>query len=94
MSKAPEQHQHQKRAVENIRSGTIVYTPVVELIVNAIEAIRIVKPTGGRITVTVRPDGQEDPIDRSAPVDGFIVDQAQRDYDAAWGGFPNASLTG
>jgi hypothetical protein len=80
--------------VENIRSGSSVYTPVVELIVSAIEAVRVVKPTGGRITVTVRPGGQEDPIDRTAPVDGFIVDQAQRDHDAAGGGFPNASLPG
>lgn len=62
-----------RRAVENIRSGTTVYTPVIELIVNAIQAIRIVKPTGGLITVTVLRSGQEDLIDRIAPVDGFVV---------------------
>ena len=28
-----------KRLVENIRSGTNIYTPLVELVVNAIEAI-------------------------------------------------------
>jgi hypothetical protein len=28
-----------KRAVENIRSSTTVYTPIVEVIVNAIQAI-------------------------------------------------------
>ena len=62
-----------KRAVENIRSGTTVYTPVIELIVNAIQAIRLVKPTGGRVTVTILRDGQIDLIERIAAVDGFIV---------------------
>jgi hypothetical protein len=67
--------------VENIRSGTTVYTPVIELIVNAIEAIRVVKPTGGRITVTVLRSGQEDLIDRIAPVDGFIVEDDGVGFD-------------
>jgi hypothetical protein len=62
-----------KRAVENIRSGTTVYTPVVELIVNAIQAIRAVKPTGGSIVVTVLRHGQIDMLDKIAAVDGFIV---------------------
>jgi hypothetical protein len=62
-----------KRAVENIRSGTTVYTPVVELIVNAIQAIRAVKPTGGSIGVTVLRHDQVDMIDKIAAVDGFIV---------------------
>jgi len=55
-----------KRAVENIRSGTTVYTPVVELIVNAIQAIRAVKPTGGSIGVTVLRHDQVDMIDKIA----------------------------
>ncbi|KJC55546.1 ATPase [Bradyrhizobium sp. LTSP849] len=62
-----------KRAVENIRSGTTVYTPVIELIVNAIQAIRAVKPTGGLIQVTILRHDQADMIDKIAPVDGFIV---------------------
>lgn len=62
-----------KRAVENIRSGTTVYTPVVELIVNAIQAIRAVKPTGGVIGVTVLRHDQVDMLDKIAAVDGFIV---------------------
>lgn len=70
-----------KRAVENIRSGTTVYTPVIELIVNAIQAIRLVKPTGGRITVTVLRSGQEDLIDRIAPVDGFVVEDDGIGFD-------------
>ena len=75
-----------KRAVENIRSGTTVYTPVIELIVNAIQAVRVVKPTGGLIRVTILRAGQVDMLDRIAPVDGFTVeddgvgfDQAHRD---------------
>ncbi|UYW29524.1 ATP-binding protein [Methylorubrum extorquens] len=63
-----------KRAVENIRSGTTVYTPVIELVVNAIQAIRAVKPTGGLIKVTILRNGQADLIDRIAPVDGFVVE--------------------
>lgn len=70
-----------KRAVENIRSGTTVYTPVIELIVNAIQAIRIAKPAGGRITVTVLRSGQEDLIDRIAPVDGFLVEDDGVGFD-------------
>lgn len=75
-----------KRAVENIRSGTTVYTPVIELIVNAIQAVRVIKPTGGLIRVTILRAGQVDMLDRIAPVDGFVVeddgigfDQAHRD---------------
>jgi len=62
-----------KRAVENIRSGTTVYTPVVELIVNSIQAIRAMKPTGGLIKVTVLRSRQADLIDKLPAVDGFIV---------------------
>jgi hypothetical protein len=62
-----------KRAVENIRSGTTVYTPVVELIVNAIQAICAIKPTAGSIGVTVLRHAQVDMIDKIAAVDGFIV---------------------
>jgi hypothetical protein len=70
-----------KRAVENIRSGTTVYTPVIELIVNAIQAIRIVKATGGLITVTVLRSDKEDLIDRIAPVDGFVVEDDGVGFD-------------
>ncbi|MEN3287828.1 MAG: hypothetical protein V7634_2128, partial [Bradyrhizobium sp.] len=49
------------------------YTPVVELIVNAIQAIRTVKPTGGLIQVSIVRNDQADMIDKIAPVDAFIV---------------------
>lgn len=32
-----------RRAVENIRSGTNAYTPLVEVIVNAIQAIEVIE---------------------------------------------------
>jgi hypothetical protein len=63
-----------RRAVENIRSGTTVYTPVIELIVNAIQAIRAVRPTGGQVTVTILRSTQGDLIDKIPPVDGFMVE--------------------
>ena len=72
-----------KRAVENIRSGTTVYTPVIELIVNAIQAIRVSKPTGGLIRVTILRAGQVDMIDRIAPVDGFVVEDDGIGFDQA-----------
>jgi len=49
-----------KRAVENIRSGTTVYTPLVEVIVNAIQAIESKDASDGVIEiVTVRSDQKE-----------------------------------
>jgi hypothetical protein len=62
-----------RRAVENIRFGTTVYTPVVELIVNAIQAIRAVSKTGGLIDVTVLRSSEVDLLDRLSPIEGFIV---------------------
>ena len=40
-----------KRAVENIRANTTVYTPVVETIVNAIQAIDESGRTDGKVSV-------------------------------------------
>lgn len=42
-----------KRAVENIRSNTTVYTPIVEVIVNAIQAIESKGGKGGNIAIRV-----------------------------------------
>ena len=44
-----------KRTIENIRSGTNVYTPVVELIVNAIQAAARSIRTGEPIPNTLYP---------------------------------------
>jgi len=62
-----------KRLVENIRSGTNVYTPLVELVVNAIQAIDEKKITNGLVEIEVIRNGQADMIDRLEDVDGFIV---------------------
>ncbi|WP_313231384.1 ATP-binding protein [Sphingobium yanoikuyae] len=62
-----------KRLVENIRSGTNVYTPLVELVVNAIQAIDEKKITNGLVEIEVIRNGQADIIDRLEDVDGFIV---------------------
>lgn len=70
-----------KRAVENIRSGTTVYTPIVELIVNGIQAIRAIKATGGQIDVTVVRTGENDLLDELAAVDGFIVEDDGVGFD-------------
>ncbi|MDJ0448828.1 ATP-binding protein [Methylocystis sp. JR02] len=62
-----------KRLVENIRSGTNVYTPVVELIVNSIQAIDETKSCRGLVDIQIKRDGPEDLIERLRSVDGFIV---------------------
>lgn len=62
-----------KRLVENIRSGTNVYTPLVELVVNAIQAIDEKKISNGLVEIEVIRNGQADIIDRLEDVDGFIV---------------------
>jgi hypothetical protein len=54
---------------------------VIELIVNAIQAIRAGRSTGGKITVTIIRDGQEDLLDRLAPVDGFTVEDDGVGFD-------------
>lgn len=62
-----------KRLVENIRSGTNVYTPLVELVVNAIQAIDEKKHDKGLVDIQIIRDGQEDLIDKLQAVDGFVV---------------------
>jgi hypothetical protein len=65
---------HIKRAVENIRSSTTVYTPIVETIVNAIEAIADDQPAdGGQIEVRAQRSKQIE-LDSSRPdITGFQI---------------------
>jgi hypothetical protein len=70
-----------KRVVENIRSGTNVYTPVVELIVNAIQAVRAAKTTGGSVKVTILRSSQGELDDSVAAVDGFVVEDDGIGFD-------------
>lgn len=62
-----------RRLVENIRSGTNVYTPLVELVVNAIQAIDQKGAQNGLIQIEIVRSGQADIIDRLEDIDGFIV---------------------
>lgn len=62
-----------RRVIENIRSGTNIYTPLVELVVNAIQAIDDKKSGKGLVDIQIIRDGQEDMVDRLQAVDGFIV---------------------
>lgn len=47
-----------KRAVENIRTNTTVYTPVVEMIVNAIQAIDEASKTDGKVSIRAQRSSQ------------------------------------
>ena len=63
-----------KRLVENIRSGTNVYTPLVELVVNAIQAIDAKGIQDGFVEIEVLRSPQADMNDdHLEDVDGFIV---------------------
>ena len=62
-----------KRLVDNIRSGTNIYTPLIELIVNAIQSIDQAKRTDGQVEIQILRTGPEDMVDRLQAVNGFIV---------------------
>jgi hypothetical protein len=62
-----------KRLVENIRSGTNIYTPLIELVVNAIQAIDAKGIQNGLVEIEVLRNGQAGMIDRLEDVDGFRV---------------------
>jgi len=55
-----------KRAVENIRSNTTIYTPVVEMIVNAIQAIDEAGKNNGKVSIRTQRSSQTE-IDGSRP---------------------------
>lgn len=62
-----------RRLVDNIRSGTNIYTPLVELVVNAIQAIDAKGIPNGLVEIEVLRNGQADVLDRLEDVDGFVV---------------------
>ncbi len=55
-----------KRAIENIKANTTVYTPLIEVVVNAIQAIESTGRKDGRITIRVHRGSQFD-LDGSLP---------------------------
>jgi len=63
-----------ERAVENIRPGkTDVYAPLVEIIVNAIDAIETAKPEKGRVDIRIKRSVQQVLGDDLPGVEGFMV---------------------
>lgn len=62
-----------KRAVENIRAVTNPYTPLVEVIVNAIQAIDEAKAARGEITIKVKRSPQIESQDSAGEVVGFSI---------------------
>ena len=62
-----------RRAVENIRSGTNVYTPLVETVVNAIQAISAGAAEKGRIDIVVKRSNQKELEGGQPPVESFTV---------------------
>ncbi|MBC3764572.1 ATP-binding protein [Neptunicella marina] len=62
-----------KRAVDNIRSGTSVYTPITEVVVNAIQAIEETENSDGLVEIRADRVRQAN-LDDSAPeINGFTV---------------------
>ncbi|MBJ7575665.1 ATP-binding protein [Luteimonas sp. MC1828] len=76
---------HIKRAVENIKSGTTIYTPVIELIVNAIQAIESMtsaKPGCVTVAVSRSPQLEMQGEDSSIPaVESFLVEDNGIGFD-------------
>jgi len=63
-----------KRAVENIRANTTIYTPVVEMIVNAIQAIDEAGKTDGKVSIRAQRSSQT-VLDGSLPeVSSFEIE--------------------
>ena len=63
-----------KRAVENIRANTTIYTPVVEMIVNAIQAIDESGRTDGRVSIRAQRSSQTEPDGSLPEVSSFEVE--------------------
>ncbi len=62
------------RAVENIKSGTNIYTPIVEVLVNSIEAIESKKKINGEVKIIIIRSKQQKIDDSSIPeVEGFEI---------------------
>ena len=62
-----------KRAIENIRANTTVYTPIVEMIVNAIQAIEESGRTDGKVLVHALHSSQTELVGSLPDVTGFEI---------------------
>jgi len=63
-----------KRLVENIRSNTSIYTPIVEILVNAIQAIETNETSKGKINITVYRSEQQNLNDSLRSIQGFSIE--------------------
>jgi len=64
-----------KRAVENIRSGTSVYTPIIELVVNAIQAIEEKgNVDDGTVKIIINRSGQVKTDKSERDITGFTIE--------------------
>jgi hypothetical protein len=63
-----------KRAVENIRANTSIYTPVVEMVVNAIQAIEESGRKDGKVLIRARRSEQAEVDGSLSDVEGFDVE--------------------
>ena len=63
-----------RRAVENIRANTTVYTPVVEMIVNAIQAIGEAGKTDGKVSIRAQRSSQAELDGSLTDVSGFEIE--------------------
>lgn len=63
-----------KRAIQNIRAKTTVYTPVVEMIVNALQAIDDNHRDDGRVLIRVLRDGQTELFGSLPKIVGFQIE--------------------
>lgn len=63
-----------KRAVENIRANTTVYTPIVEMVVNAIQAIDEAGGTDGKVFIRVQRSGQVEQYGSLPEITGFEIE--------------------
>lgn len=63
-----------KRAVENIRANTTVYTPIVEMVVNAIQAIDEAGKTDGKVSIRAQRSGQAEQDGSLPAITGFAIE--------------------
>ena len=63
-----------KRTVDNIKGNTTVYTPLIELIVNSIQAIEELKIENGKITITVLRSKQMEIDNGLQTINGFLIE--------------------
>lgn len=62
-----------KRTVDNIRAGTNIYTPIIEVIVNAIQTIEFIGRESGLVTVEILRSGQRNLDNSKPPICGFSI---------------------